>query len=58
MSGTYPHNVGQHQILNPLSEARDRTSILMDTPWVLDPLSHNKNTRKIFKISPVTLDSN
>ena len=24
----------QHWILNPLSEARDRTSILMDTSWI------------------------
>ena len=24
---------GQHQILNPLSEAGDRTHVLMDTSW-------------------------
>ena len=27
-------NMRQHQILNPLSEARDGTLILMDTRWV------------------------
>ena len=33
----------QHQILNPLSEARDQTCILMDTNWVLNILSHRGN---------------
>ena len=33
----------QHQILSSLSEARDRTCILMDTSHVLNPLSHNGN---------------
>ena len=28
------HNLQQHQILNPLSEARDPTLIVMDTSWV------------------------
>ena len=28
------HNSQQHWILNPLSEARDGTRILMDTSWV------------------------
>ena len=27
------HSSGQRQILNPLSEARDQTHILMDTIW-------------------------
>ena len=31
------HRLWQRQILKPLSEARDRTRILMDTSWVLDP---------------------
>ena len=39
----------QHQILNPLSEAKDRTHILMDMSQVLNPLSHNRNS-KIFKL--------
>ena len=34
----------QHQILNPLIEARDRTSILMDTSWVRYPPSHKGNS--------------
>ena len=34
----------QQWILNPLSEARDRTHILMDTSPVLDLLSHNRNS--------------
>ena len=28
------HSSWQHQILNPLSEARDQTHILMDTNWI------------------------
>ena len=35
----------QHQILNPLSKARDRTCILMDTSWVSNSLSHNGNSQ-------------
>ena len=34
----------QHWILNPLSEARDQTCILMDTSQVLNLLSHNGNS--------------
>ena len=33
----------QRQILNPLSEARDRTHVLMDTSQVLNPLRHDLN---------------
>jgi len=28
------HSSQQHQILKPLSKARDRTHILMDTTWI------------------------
>ena len=30
-----PHSSQQRWLLNPLSEARDRTYVLMDTGWVL-----------------------
>ena len=43
------HNSQQHQILNPLSEARNRTCILMDTRQVLHLLSHNGNSEGPFK---------
>ena len=39
-----PHSSWQHQILNPRSEARDRTHVLMDTGQVCKPLSHNGNS--------------
>ena len=38
------YNLWQCQILNPLSKARDETHILMDTGWIFNPLSHNKNS--------------
>ena len=34
----------QHRTLNPLSEVRDWTWVLMVTSWVLNPLSHNRNS--------------
>ena len=34
----------QHQILNPRSEARDRTHILTETSQILNQLSHNGNS--------------
>ena len=36
------HSLWQCQLLNPLSEARDQTCILMDTSWVLNLLSQNR----------------
>ena len=39
------HSSRQCRILNPLSKARDQTSILMDTNWVLNPLSHKRNSK-------------
>ena len=40
------HNSQQRQILSPLNEARDQTSILMDISRVHNPLSHNGNSRE------------
>ena len=34
-------------ILNLLSKDRDWTHILMDTSWVLNPMSHNGNSLKV-----------
>ena len=34
----------QHQLLHPLSEARDGTCIFMDTSRVLNPLNHSGNS--------------
>ena len=44
------HSSRQRQILNPLSEARDRTCILMDTSQIgySLPLSHEGNSKKNF----------
>ena len=38
----------QHQMLNPLSKARVRSWILMDTSWILNSMSHNGNSTKKF----------
>ena len=45
------HSSWQHWILDPLSEARDWTQILMDTSRVLNPLSHNRNISRTFSLS-------
>ena len=42
------HSLQQHQIINPLSEARDQSHILMDTSQVLNLLSHNGNSYRSF----------
>ena len=38
------HRLWQCRILNPLSEARDRTCILTDTSQILNLLNHNRNS--------------
>jgi len=38
------HRSWQCCILNSLSEARDQTCILMNTSWLLNPLSHHRNS--------------
>ena len=38
------HSSLQHWILNPMSEARDWTCVLVDISSVLNPLSHNRNS--------------
>ena len=40
------HSSRQRWILNPLSEARDQTCILMESGWVPSPLSHEGNSLK------------
>ena len=35
------------KVLNPLSEARDRTCILMDTNQVLNSLEHKRNSKAL-----------
>ena len=43
----------QHWILNPMSEARDQTHVLMDASQVLNPLSHDRNSGTLI---PASLD--
>ena len=38
------HSLWQHQILNPLSKARDKTRVLIDISWDLKPLGHSGNS--------------
>ena len=44
------HSSQQHQILNPLSKARDQICILMDTSWVCNLLSHSRNSKCCCKL--------
>ena len=44
------HSSRQCWILKPLSEVRDRTNILMDTSWVRNPLSHNRNSEAFYEV--------
>ena len=43
-SATYTEALGNAGSFNPLGRVRDQTSILMDTSWVRNPLSHNGNS--------------
>ena len=45
-AGSEPPPSPQHQILSPLSEARDWTLTLIDTIWVRNLLNHNGNSLK------------
>ena len=38
------HSLWQHRILYPLRDARDQTRIFMDASWVLNPLSHSRDS--------------
>ena len=38
------HSSRKRRILNPLSKARDRTCLLMDTSQIINPLSRNGNS--------------
>ena len=51
LQGNLHHSSGQCWILNPLSEARDETHILMDTNRVHNPLSHNGNSLEHYSYS-------
>ena len=45
------HSLLQCQILNPLSEARDQTCVLLDTSWVLNSLNHSGNYLELLKVN-------
>ena len=49
------HNSKQHQILNPLSEARDGTCILMNASQVHNLLRHNGNSLNL-EVSMTKID--
>lgn len=43
-------------ILNPLSKAKDEIRILMDISWVINLLSHNRNSRNSYRINTLRRD--
>jgi len=47
------HSSWQHWVLSQLGEARDGTHTLMDTSWLLNPLSHNGNSKYLLSGSPL-----
>ena len=44
-------SVRQHQILNPLSEARNQIPTLLGTSWVRNSLSCNRNSQEFFVLN-------
>ena len=46
-SATYITACSDSGSFNPLSKARDQTCILLDTSYILNPLSHNGNSQGI-----------
>ena len=48
----------QHQMLSPLNEARNRIQILVNTSWILNPLSHNGISLSDFLIRQNSLSGN
>uniref|UniRef100_A0A8D0XPZ1 Ceramide kinase n=1 Tax=Sus scrofa TaxID=9823 RepID=A0A8D0XPZ1_PIG len=55
--GSLHHGSRQHQILNPRSEARDQTPILLEPRRGCGPLSHDGNPRKGFLSDSTEPDS-
>ena len=52
------HSSWQYWILNPLSETRDRTHILIGTNWVHNLLSHSRNSLVVSLLSKCYNKSN
>ena len=52
------HSSQQRQILNSLSEARDQTRILIDIGWVLNPLSHDRNSLYLLSFTTYSKNKN